>query len=258
MLEDMPENSLFTSDAGFVGYEFWKAIVDAGHDFLVRIGAHVNRITQLGYAREYGHTVYLWPEKAAKKNFPPLVLRLIVIHNGKHPVYLVTSVLSQQRLSDQQAIEMDRYRWGIEVFFRTFKQTFGRTQLRSRAAENAPLEWDGSLVALGSICLLGQRDRVRAGESPSQPRAASAIQAVQTTLREYRVRPESSDETWDSMLEGALLDGYDRPSSKTSRDYPRQKQRKRIASPKITRAQKKQIINAKEIKTMQRKLRSTA
>ena len=95
MLLEIPENSLITADAGFVGYDFWKAILDTNHDFVIRIGANVKLIKQLGYARESDHTVYLRPGKAAKKKVPPLVLRLIVIHNPKHPVYLVTSVLSK-------------------------------------------------------------------------------------------------------------------------------------------------------------------
>ncbi len=258
MLGEMPKNSLMTADAGFVGYDFWKAILDANHDFVIRVGANVKLIKQLGYAREYDHTVYLWPDQTAKKKMPPLVLRLIVIHDGKQPVYLVTSVLGKQRLSDKQAIEIYRYRWGIELFFRTFKQTFGRTKLRSHSARNAQLELDWSLAALWSICLLGQRELLRAGEDPSQLSAAAAIKAVQTTMRDYRVRPESPDEALYSMLAGALRDGYDRSSSKTSRDYPRKKQRERIASPKIIRALKQQINAAKEVKTMQTKFRSAA
>ena len=258
MLGEMPDNSLITADAGFVGYEFWKAILDADHDFVIRVGANVKLIKQLGYAREYDQTVYLWPDKAAKKQLPPLVLRLIVLHDGKQPVYLVTSVSSKQRLSDKQAIEIYRYRWGIELFFRTFKQTFGRTKLRSGSAAHAKLELDWSLVALWSICLLGQRELVRAGEDPSQLSAAAAIKAVQTTLRDYRVRPESPDEILYSMLALALLDGYERSSSKTSRDYPRKKKRKRIASPEITRALKQQINAAKEVKTIQAKIRLAA
>ena len=258
MLGEMPENSLITADAGFVGYEFWKAILDAGHDFVIRVGANVKLIKKLGYAREYDHTVYLWPDQAAKKKLPPLVSRLIVIHDGKQPVYLVTSLLSKQRLSDKQAIEIYRYRWGIELYFRTFKQTFGRTKLRSRSAAHAKLELDWSLVGLWSICLLGQRELVRAGHSPSRLSPAGAIKAVQTTMRDYRVRPESPDENLYAMLANALLDDYERSSSKTSRDYPRKKKRTRIGSPKITRALKKQINAAKEVKTMQAKIRLAA
>ncbi len=258
MLGDMPENSLITADAGFVGYEFWKDVQNAGHDFVIRIGANVKLIKQLGFARQYDSTVYLWPDWAAKKKMPPLVLRLIVIHNGKHPVYLVTSVLSKQRLSDKQAIEIYRYRWGIELFFRTFKQTFGCTKLRSHSAANAKLELDWSLVALWSICLLGQCELVRAGESPSRLSAAGAIRAVQNTLRDYRVRPESSDETLSSLLAHALLDGYQRSSSKTSRDYPTKKKRDRTAAPKIIAATTTQIATAAEVKTKNKQIRLAA
>ena len=258
MLGEMPKNSLITADAGFVGYDFWEAIGDAGHDFVIRVGANVKLIKKLGYAREYGNTVYLWPDWAARKQMPPLVLRLIVLHDGKHPVYLVTSVLSKQRLSDKQAIEIYRYRWGIEVFFRTFKQTFGRTKLRSHSAENAKRELDWSLAALWGICLLGQRELVRAGEDPSRLSPAGAIKAVRTTLRDYRVRPESAEETLSSMLANSRLDDYDRSSSKTSRDYPRKKQRERIASPKIVQATKTQIANATEVTTTTNQIRLAA
>ena len=39
--ENFPENTLFCADAGFVGYEFWNAILNDGHHFLVRVGANV-------------------------------------------------------------------------------------------------------------------------------------------------------------------------------------------------------------------------
>ena len=114
------------------------------------------------------------------------------------------------------------------------------------------------LVGLWSICLLAQRELVRAGESPAQLSAAGAIKAVQTTMRDYRVRPDSPDESLYSMLAHALLDGYERRSSKTSRDYPTKKKGQRIASPKITRALKKQINAAKEVKTIHTKIRLAA
>ena len=99
---------------------------------------------------------------------------------------------------------------------------------------------------------------MRAGEAPWQLSPAGAIKAVQATMRNYRVRPESFNEMLYSMLANALLDGYERTSSKTSRDYPRKKQCKRIAAPQITRALKQQINTAKEVKTTQTKFQSAA
>ena len=145
-----------------------------------------------------------------------------------------------------------------DTFFRTFKQTFGRTKLRSRSSANAELELDWSLAALWSICLLGQCELLRSGERPSQLSAASAIRAVQSTLRDYRVRPESADETLSALLAASLLDGYRRDSSKTSRDYPRKKKRERTAAPNIIAATTTQIATATEVKTINRKIRLAA
>jgi hypothetical protein len=247
MLGELPENSLITADAGFVGYDFWQALLTAGHDFVIRVGSNVRLLKELGYARQHDHTVYLWPDRAAKKKQPPLVLRLIVVHNGKHPVYLVTN-LNKTQLSDSQAATIYGARWGIELFFRTFKQTFGCRKLRCRSADNAVLELDWSLLGLWCICLLGQRELNASGQAPEWLSPAAAIKAFQSMLRDYRVRPESADDSLWSQLRTALLDDYERHSSKTSRNYPSKKKRDRIRPPKITRATRDQINAAKELK----------
>ena len=71
-----------------------------GHDFLIRVGANVTLLKELGYFRECAGRVYLWPDKPARRGQPPLALRLVVAHGGKHPVYLVTSVLATTALSN--------------------------------------------------------------------------------------------------------------------------------------------------------------
>lgn len=245
------------ADAGFVGYDFWKAILDGGHNFVIRVGANVHLIKQLGVARQYDHTVYLWPDSAAKKKQLPLVLRLIVINDGKQPVFLVTN-LTKSQLSDRQAGMIYAARWGIELFFRTFKQTFGCRKLRSRSADNAKVELDWSLLGLWCVCFLGQRELAENGEDPAWLSAAATIKAFQSTLREYRVRPESHEDSLWAKLRIAVLDDYQRASSKTSRNYPRKKKRRAISAPKITRASKQQITAAKELKQNQPEFRLSA
>lgn len=257
MLPELPENSLITADAGFVGYDFWSMILDAGHHFVIRVGANVRLIRNLGYARQHEHTVYLWPDQAARKEQRPLVLRLIVIDDGSQPVYLATD-LSKSELSDRQAATIYGARWGIELFFRTFKQTFGRRKLRSRAAANAKLELDWSLLGLWCICLLGQRELIKAGDDPTKLSPAATIQAFQGTVTHHRVRPENLEDTLWAKLRNALLDEYHRTSPKTSRDYPRKKKRDRIGAPKITDATKQQINAAKELKKQDHEFRLAA
>ena len=246
MLVELPENSLITADAGFVGYHFWKAILEGQHHFLARVGGNVSLLKKLGCARQHEHTVYLWPDAVAKKKESPLVLRLIVIHDGKHPVYLVTD-LNKSRLSDRQAATIYARRWGIELFFRTVKQTFGRSKLRSHSAENAKLELDWSLLGVWCICLLGQRELAANGTDTERLSPAGAISAFQASLRDWRVRPDTPDESLWNLLRVAVQDDYTRSSSKTSRNYPRKKQRQRITQPKITNATKQQNNAAKQL-----------
>ena len=108
MIEGLPAGALITADAGFVGYETWKAILGSGCELLIRVGANVRLLRKLGYVKESGGLVYLWPDREAARKQPPLVLRLVVAQGGRHPVYLVTSVLDEGRLSDAQVVEIYR------------------------------------------------------------------------------------------------------------------------------------------------------
>jgi len=98
MLLSLPLRSLLTADAGFVGYEFCQEVLQAGHDLLLRVGGNIRLLRNLGYAREKNGIVYLWPNHAARKRMTPLVLRLVVVSDGRQKVYLLTNVFSGKRL----------------------------------------------------------------------------------------------------------------------------------------------------------------
>jgi hypothetical protein len=246
MVPELPAQALIVADAGFVGYAFWQTLLSAGHHFVIRVGANVRLVRQLGWTREHAQVVYLWPDQAAQKRQPPVVLRLVMVHDGKQPVYLVTD-LPKSCLSDCQVATIYGARWGVEVFFRTFKHTFGCRKLRSRSAQNAQLELEWSLLGLWGVCLLGSRELRASGHEPTRLSPAAAIHAFQRTLRAYRVRPETPAETLWTQLRLARLDDYHRRSSKTSRAYPRKKQRPPIGIPHITRATPHQIAQAQAL-----------
>jgi Transposase DDE domain len=243
MVPELPAHALLVADAGFVGYEVWQTLLAAGHHFVIRVGANVRLLRQLGWTREHAQVVYVWPNYAARTHQPPLALRLVVVQDGKQPVYLVTD-LPQLRLSDCQVATVYGARWGVEVFFRTFKQTFGCRKLRSRSAANAQLELEWALLGLWCVCLLGKRELCASGQELARLSPAAALHAFQRTLREYRVRPETPAETLGTQLRCARLDGYQRHSSKTSRAYPRKKQRLPIGIPQIMQATEQQIAQA--------------
>lgn len=115
MLSGLPIGAMIAADAGFVGYEYMQAILASQRHLLIRVGSNVRLLRKLGYVRESSGIVYLWPDRQAKRCLPPLVLRLVVVNGGKHPVYLVTNVLSSAELSDAGVASLYRKRWGIEI-----------------------------------------------------------------------------------------------------------------------------------------------
>lgn len=246
MIDALPAGALVTADAGFVGYAYWKALLDSGRHLLIRVGANVRLLKDLGYARERAGLVYLWPDREAARQQPPLVLRLVVAHNGKHPVYLVTSLLGAETFSDKQVIEVYVLRWGVELFYRHFKQTFDRRKLRSRDGANAEVEATWSLLGLWSLCLHGEVE-LAADEVPaSRVSVAGLLRAYRGAMKEYRSRPDPGESLWERLSE-AVIDAYPR-ANKASRDYPRKKRGHAIGAPEIRPATKLEIELAQQIK----------
>lgn len=246
MIEARPAGALVTADAGFVGYETWKAILDSGRHLVIRVGANVRLLRGLGYVQEKDGLVYLWPDREAARSQPPLVLRLVVALGGRHPVYLVTSVRDEQRLSDQQVVAIYALRWGVELFYRHFKQTFERRKLRSHAADHAELEATWSLLGLWAMSLHAQVELARAGVPARRISVAGLLRAYRRSLREYKSRPDPGESLRERLLK-AVIDPY-RRANKSSRDYPRKKHGHAIGAPKIRRATKDQINAARKIR----------
>ena len=241
MVPELPVQALLVADAGFVGYEVGQRLLQAGPHFVIRVGANGRLLRQLGWTREYAHVVYVWPAEAAHQ--PPVVARLVIVQDGKPPVYLVTD-LAKSGLKDRQVATIYGARWGVEVFFRTFKPTFGCRKLRSRSARNAQLELEWALLGWWCLCLLGQRELHRSGQEPTRLSPAAALHAFQRMLREYRVRPETPAETLWTHRRRARLDAYQRRAAKTTRAYPRKKRRPPLGIPQIVLATKQQIAQA--------------
>jgi hypothetical protein len=213
-----PKNTLFCGDAGFVGYELWKALLDGGHQLLVRVGGNVRLLRRLGDVRQRSDLVYLWPEATRRQGQPPLVLRLLSFQGPRGRIYLVTSVLSARELSPAQAARLYRLRWGVELQFRALKQTFGRGKLRSRTAENALLELDWSLVGLSLVQWFAVQEQIKIDVLPQHSSVALALRIIQEAMCNW------SDVLHDRrmlarQLAAATQDRYPRHLSKRSR-YP--------------------------------------
>jgi hypothetical protein len=225
-----PKNTLFCGDAGFVGYDFWKAIIDGGHDFLMRVGGNVRLLTDLGHVRQRKDLVYCWPNQAMRKKQPPLVLRLLKFRKGRKFIYLVTTVLDERSLSGRVAEELYRQRWGIEVQFRSLKQTFGRCKLRSHNPDRALIEMEWSLLGLTVIQLWAITEQRKAGLLPEQLSVAQAIRAVRQCLDELGEHP-TPGKSLRALLQQATLDDYVRSGKKEARYKPKTRDKPSAGKP---------------------------
>ena len=234
---DFPEFTLFCGDAGFYGYDFWQTIADHDHHFLVRVGANVRLLKNLGHVREREGIVYCWPDAAMKKHQPPLVLRLLHFKDGRGDVYLVTNVLEERKLTPRQASEIYRQRWGIELHFRAVKQTFGRSKLRSRTPDSAEIELHWSLLGLWMVQLLAFKEQAAVGEPADRTSIAAVLRIVRSIMYDASHVPRRS-ESFNKQLQTAVIDTYQRRSKKKSRNYPRRKEEPSTGKPKISVASK--------------------
>lgn len=220
MLKGAPPEALIVADAGFTGYELIRHVVESGRHVLLRVGRNVELLQDLGYAQRVdAQTVYLWPSFAQRDRQSPLVLRLIRVETcGKQPVYLLTSVTDPQALSDESAAALYRMRWGVELCYRSLKQTFEKRKLRSHAPAQALFEMHGLMLGLMLLGLMSIVAILARGHDPLSWSVAGALRVVRQGLRRPRERAN-----WRDRLGRAVQDGYPRRSKSRCR-WPRKKQ----------------------------------
>jgi len=256
MIAGLPADALVVADAGFFGYDFWSELLSSGREFVIRVGGNVRLLRKLGIVAESYGTIYLWPDSSAKRQAPPLVLRLVTVHDGRKPWYLVTSVQNPKRLSDRQVGEIYRRRWRIELFFRHFKQTFGRAKLRSHKAEHCECEAQWSLLGLWAMLLHALIQRQKENADLGSLSVARVLRAFAQAIDEYKCRPERGESLKQQLLV-AVIDHY-RRRNKTSRSHPRKKYETDAQPPKISIATRSQRKLARQLISRRPQKRLTA
>jgi hypothetical protein len=233
--EEYPQNTLFCADAGFVSYQLWKTILERGQSFLLRVGGNASLLRQLDYTCHRKGLVHCWPRRERQKQNPPLTLRLIELSGPRGKVYLLTNILSEAELSRAQASELYQLRWGVEVQFRSFKQTFGRRKLRSRTPQHALAELDWSLVGLWIAQLFAIKEQLQVQSPPRRCSVAGALAVVRHAMRTYaEVAPPQQRIRMQLRL--AVGDRYQRHTSKKARYNPHYQEPPSATKPKILKA----------------------
>lgn len=232
MIATMPAKALLLADAGFTGYELLRELLSNGMSFILRAGGNVRLLTKLGFVvREHDGIVYVWPQ--AYRDQAPLVLRLVVVHDGRKPVYLLTNVLEDSALSDAQVGTMYRRRWGIEVFYRSLKRTMEKHKLHSTSPAHARVELDWALAGLWMLGLLTVQRMICSHVSPLRWSVAQSLRIVRRVMA-GRGGLHAARNLY--ALSRALKDDYDRAGSKTARNWPHKKKDKPPSPPKIRTA----------------------
>jgi hypothetical protein len=259
-----PERTLFCGDAGFVGYDFWRAIRQGGGHFLVRVGGNVRLLAETAdYKRLGDGRVLCWPKGQMNAGRPPLELRLVTVRlSKKEKMFLLTSVRDAERLTAAQAARLYRLRWGVEVEFRGLKQTLGRAKLRCRNDRRVLAELGWSLLGQAAAELLAckaQSERRAekaqapgaeaaqgsAGAGPARRSLAQTMRALRHCLR-YPDEVPGAGQDLQSRLAEAMTDGYQRQSSKKARYRPPNPDKKPLGEPKISKPDAEQRQKLRE------------
>ncbi len=163
LLPVLPAAALVVADAGYVGYEVARTLVEHSVCFLIRMSSQATLYTARAVRLESFRAgeVYYGPGAKQKgaADKPLLRLRLLRVRGKKkgNDVWLLTNVLPPQRLSVTAAAQLYRWRWESEGLFRTYKRTLAKVKLHSRTVRLVHREAEGSLLARGQR--FGQRLR---------------------------------------------------------------------------------------------------
>lgn len=250
MRDALPPRSLLTADAGFISFELCRWLTRNRHDFVLRVGGNIRLLTGLGWTVETeGRTVSLWPTRC--RDQPPVVLRLIVVRDDqKRPVYLVTNIHDEKVLSDEDAAEIYRLRWSLELHYRSLKQTLCHKTLRSRTPEGVLAEQTWHVLASWLLQLLTARELIASGSHPASWSAAKARDVVRRVLRRViQGRSVRNMPLLRDQLCQAVVDRYRRVGPKQIRRWPRPKQDKPPGPPKIQPATRDDLQQLQRLRT---------
>lgn len=243
MLGDLPANSLLVADAGFTGYDLLRGI-SAKHSFLIRVGSNVSLLKDLGYVEWQGpDTVYLWPE-LQQNHLPPVAMRLLVLERDKQKMYLLTNVSSEEALTKEQAAILYEMRWGVEVFYRSCKQTMDKRRMLSRTPQTCKAELHWAVLSIWLLAAMSVSAIIDRGGAPLSWSVALARKKVRAAMRSALTGRRRGGDLWKNLAT-AVKDTYKRHGSKKAHDWPHKKKEKPPGAPKI------RVANAAEIQKAQ-------
>jgi hypothetical protein len=238
LLPVLPAAALVVADAGYVGYDVARALVEAQVHFLIRLSCQARLYSaRAGRPERFRDgEVYYGPgakEKGAAGK-PLRRLRLLRVRGKKKgsDVWLLTNVLGRQRLSVALAAQLYRWRWESEGLFRTYKRTLAKVKLQSRTVRLVHREAEGSLLATQLLLAQGALAMPRAGTA--REAVACRPRQVLLAIRE-ELRSQPGRRRFGARLRAAQREQRVRRSAKVKRPWPQRKEHKPPKPPVLLR-----------------------
>lgn len=233
MIDKLPPASRLVMDAFYFGYEFWQKLIAKKFTFVVRAGSNLELLKMLGdlggKIKQRDGLVFYWPENAMHRGAEPILLLCVEVMVGRKKMFLVTNELA---LSNEQLSTLYGKRWGIEVFFRTVKQSWERSKLESRTPKHVMVEMQWTLLGIWLSLWTGyqqHRDRTQAS-------AIRILRTIAALIIDVARCSTLRCNLASSLAACVKTDESGRTTSKASRNYPRKKKHKPTGEPLIRHA----------------------
>lgn len=237
--ERFPPQTMFCGDAGFTGYPIWSSIIQAGADFLIRVGGNVDLLQEHAtFKRLREGLVLCWPKHAIDGGQPPLRLRLVQVRIGKTKMWMLTTVLNKQKLTKKQIIRYYRMRWGVEVEFRGLKQTIDKHKLRCRNNARLLAELDWSLCGMAIVELIALRQQIPAKTklpadyTPKDRSLANTLRVLRKCMRNLGKKRQSKFDLLTELTK-AVVQRYRNRTDKKARYRPKNPDIKHLGDPTV-------------------------
>jgi hypothetical protein len=240
LLPTLPADALLVADAGYVGYDLLRTLLERKVCFLIRMSCQATFYREGAGrpSRFCDGAVYYWPpaKKKGDAGQAPLRLRLLRVRGkkGAGDVWLATNVSDRGRLSAAQAARFYRWRWESEGLFRTYKRTLSKVKLHSRTVRLVHREAEGSLLATqlllaqGALALRPCRAAADGAAAACSPR--QVLLAVRAELAAARPRRRPA---FGRRLAEARRAWRERCSAKAKRPWPQRTPHKPPKPPRL-------------------------
>lgn len=229
LLDSLPKKSRLVMDAYYFGYQFWNRLIDEGFTFVVRAGKNIDLLGELklaGKVKCRGDLVLYWPQTAIDAGGDPIPLSLVQVMVGRKKMFLLTNELD---LTEKQLADLYARRWGVEVFFRTVKQSFERSKLLSRTPANVKQEIQWTLLGVWLAMTEGSQ-QIPSGRRMSPVRVLRTLCDLVSKVAQYS---NLKTQLYVELSQCVIADESNRKSEKNSKDYPRKKRKRQAGEPTV-------------------------